>query len=121
MALACTHIRFALDLQEQLAITDLPQYLSGTIYPDSRFVSRIARDLTHGQKFLQPDWWRDDDFKTGWMVHLLADKGQLNAMEQLFPSILTLDRSQGSDWWVLITAKKIIQDIQVRTYAFASK
>ena len=38
MALEATHIRFAYDLKEKYKITDLEKYISGLIYPDSRYI-----------------------------------------------------------------------------------
>ena len=47
MGLEATHIRFALDLKEDLDAKDLNKYLSGAIYPDSRHVTKLERKVTH--------------------------------------------------------------------------
>ena len=52
MSLQITHIRFALDLHKELNITSLDQYISGTIYPDSRYMTGIDRSLTHSDTLL---------------------------------------------------------------------
>lgn len=47
MSLGATHIRFALDLRDRYQVQDIEKYLSGTIYSDSRYVTKIDRNLTH--------------------------------------------------------------------------
>lgn len=41
MALEGTHIRFALDVGDKYNIKDLGKYISGTLYPDSRYITGI--------------------------------------------------------------------------------
>ena len=48
MALAATHIRLAIDMAGRYPIKRFSEFISGTIYPDSRWLTGIDRDLTHG-------------------------------------------------------------------------
>lgn len=111
MALEGTHLRFALDLKERYKVKDLQRYLSGTIYPDSRYVTGIDRVLTHPEDW--SDWHlkEDDDFKKGWFVHLLADKLQYEVTKELLPSVFAGERGQGSEVWIKHSAIKILLDL----------
>lgn len=52
MALEASHIRFALDLKDKYSIQDVQKLVSGTVYPDSRYATKIDRQLTHPQDFM---------------------------------------------------------------------
>ncbi len=106
MALAATHIRLALDMADRTPVKDLPQFISGTIYPDSRWLTGINRNLTHGGCFLQKDFARSD-FTYGWHVHCLVDHVQTRLYKTLFPDAEAMDRQQR---WILLSAAKVIQD-----------
>ena len=109
MALIGTHVKFALDVADKYHIKDIDEYLSGTAYPDSRYVTKCARQLTHDSKFLEKSF-ATDDFKKGWQNHLLCDKMQWEVMKD----VVCLDEKkivQYDDIWIMITAIKIIQDI----------
>jgi hypothetical protein len=106
MALAATHIRLALDMADRYPVKDLPQFISGTIYPDSRWLTGIDRGLTHGDRFLQKDFARSD-FTYGWHVHCMVDHVQARLYKTLFPNAEALDRQQR---WILLSAAKVIQD-----------
>jgi hypothetical protein len=108
MALIATHLRFALETKPD-EVEDVTRYLSGVFYPDSRYITKCARQLTHDGKFLEKSF-ATDDFKKGWQNHLLCDKMQWEAMGD----ISCLDGKkivQYDDIWIMITAIKIIQDI----------
>jgi hypothetical protein len=47
MALEATHIRFALDLKDTYGVNDVHAFVSGAVYPDSRYVMGIDRIATH--------------------------------------------------------------------------
>ena len=112
MALEATHIRFALDLKDKYQVKDLEKYVSGTIYPDSRYVSEIGRELTHPKDHMDWDIFKVDDFKKGWLVHLLCDKIQYLVTKEKFPEIFEgQDASAGNERWIGHTALKILQDI----------
>lgn len=115
MALEGTHIRFALDVKNALGVKNIQKYISGTIYPDSRYVTKIDRNLTHKKEFRSNDFCVNDDFKKGWLAHLVCDKAQYYAMLELFDDLLSLtdpEIKHGNDNWVLRTAIKILQDIE---------
>ena len=82
MALEATHIRFALDLKDKYQVKDLEKYISGTIYPDSRYVSEIGRELTHPKDYLDWDIFAVDDFKKGFEI---AGKGDDSIKVVLVP------------------------------------
>ena len=106
MALAATHIRLALDMADRYPVKHFPQFISGTIYPDSRWLTGINRNLTHGDRFLQKDFVRSD-FTYGWHVHCLVDHVQARLYKMLFPDAEAMDRQQR---WILLSAAKVIQD-----------
>ena len=111
MALEATHIRFALDVKTKYQVSDTKRYISGTIYPDSRYVTGIDRNLTHPDNY--PDWnlVLADDFKKGWFVHLLCDKIQYRVTKEKLPHIYSGVTGQGSEVWIKSTAIKILLDI----------
>lgn len=108
MALFATHIRFAMDLIDngRYSPGDHGQYLSGTTYPDSRWLSKIDRNLTHVNSI--PDNTEvSDDFKLGWLVHCQYDQIQ-NELQQ--PLYIRSDNSAFSEW-TFNSALKVIQDM----------
>lgn len=107
MALIMTHVRFALDMAERFSIQDMQRYISGTVYPDSRWVSGIDRALTHNARFRAPDF-PTDDFTRGWQVHCVCDHVQNEIFEALFPQFLELPREEK---WVRMSVAKLIQDM----------
>jgi hypothetical protein len=107
MALEATHIRFALDIVDEDRVHSFREYLSGTIYPDSRYVTGIDRNLTHNkdilcQRFVQ------NDFTRGWQAHCICDEVQRAAHKTFFPEIDSYERTQR---WVYQTALKMLQDM----------
>lgn len=110
MALEATHIRFALDMESILNIGKHDQYISGTVYPDSRYTTKTNRELTHPQDFTTLFIGSDHD--KGWAVHLLCDKIQKKLHNELFTAYLTDDsKVMTEETWIERTALKIIQDI----------
>lgn len=110
MALEATHLRFAFDLKDHYQVKDLSRYLSGAVYPDSRYVTGIDRRLTH------PDDWRNwqtesDDFKKGWFVHLLLDSLQYEVTRELLPEVFNGQSGQGGEVWIKHSAIKILLDL----------
>lgn len=111
MPLETTHIRFALDLQNKYEIKDMSKYISGTIYPDSRYVSKIDRSLTHNDEIMLPEFGVDD-FHKGWQVHQICDKAHNKIRKRLFPDIFPIDyKIYNEQGWIDTTALKIIQDM----------
>lgn len=111
MALEATHMRFALDLAEKYRVKDIERYISGSIYPDSRYATKVDRAATHPKDFMDWDVTELDDFKKGWMVHLLADEVQAETMRNLLPKVCEGTREHGGERWIRRTAIKILQDV----------
>lgn len=111
MALFATHIRFARDLQASLSITDLNSYYSGVLYPDSRYLTGIKRDETHGDTVPKDPFSEGlSDFERGWATHLIYDE---TAGPQLLSHIPWPGEPIGqfNRVWQYITAEKIIEDM----------
>ncbi len=110
MALEATHIKFALDVKDKYGVLDLKRYISGTIYPDSRYISKINRQLTHRNEMLDPNL-AADDFLRGWAVHVLCDKVQSEVFIEVFSDYLS--EKDTEQYWIESTALKILLDIYV--------
>ena len=110
MALEVTHIRFALDILERYQVNSLREYLSGTIYPDSRYVTRIDRNLTHNKHILGQHF-SQSDFTSGWQVHCICDEVQRDVHQKLFPDFHTYG---GSKKWIYLTALKLFEHSALR-------
>jgi hypothetical protein len=111
MALEATHIRFALDVKDLYGIKNIAEYIQGTVYPDSRYVSGISRELTHDSNFLEKSF-ANNDFNAGWQAHLMCDKIQRRVFHQNLPGFDKY-KSEGyqEDKWIDFTAAKIIADM----------
>ena len=107
MAMPATHIRFAETLAQRLGVQDLSAYLSGTIYPDSRWMTGIDRKKTHARRVLDPNF-PSDDFTMGWHVHCRCDHNQGAIFKQLLGDLSDLSPD---DRWFLFSAAKTIQDM----------
>ena len=110
MPLSATHIRFALDLQNEYKIKDLEKYIAGTVYPDSRYFTGIDRTLTHGEEIFQPEF-ATDDFKKGWQAHRICDRLQNKVKTKIFPEFFPENVSGDEQRWIDSTALKIIEDM----------
>lgn len=112
MALEGTHVRFALDLMPVLKIGDLGAYCAGAVYPDTRYVTRVDRDVTHGPECPHDPFAEGfTDFQRGWASHLLYDHEAGGAMKKfLSPELGPL--AQGSAAWVEFTAMKVVEDME---------
>ncbi|NTW30668.1 MAG: hypothetical protein HGA33_05290 [Candidatus Moranbacteria bacterium] len=109
MALEATHLRFALDVRDDYHVADLSRYLSGAIYPDSRYASGIDRLLTHPREFSDIPLPTSDDFRKGWETHLIYDLLQGEVFSGMSERMRGGVR-QGDDVWKERTACKIIQN-----------
>lgn len=109
MALEATHIRIALDTQSKIRADKIDQYLSGTIYPDSRYITKIERTLTHG-RFLDEDDLPQNDFQKGWYIHLLVDRIQKGLHDEHLEHLFY--KTSGGKNFAVYSAIKIVQDIQ---------
>jgi len=106
MALPASHIRFAAALSEHLPVADMPAYLSGTLYPDSRWLTGIDRKQTHDRRFLDPDF-PADDFSLGWHIHCVADCIQADIHAAFLPELANLSPDER---WIRVSAAKAVQD-----------
>jgi hypothetical protein len=109
MSLEATHLRFSLKIKEDLGVFDLEKYISGVVYPDTRYLSGIERRLTHnlghfeGRKNLT-------DFEKGWLSHIIGDKIFKEVTEERFGDWVLFEEFEARH--PIITAIKIIQDIE---------
>lgn len=110
MALTATHLRFALEMKDVLQVQHMERYLSGAMYPDSRYFTGVAREVTHDESLFSGDVLTMDDFHRGWAMHLACDRFQGEAMKQLFPEEASLTKP-GEEGWIFRTALKVLQDI----------
>ena len=106
MALPATHIRFAVVLAEHLSVAAMPAYLSGTLYPDSRWMTGLARETTHDRRFLAPDF-ASDDFSLGWHIHCVCDRIQGDIHDDFLGDLSLLSPEER---WIRMTAAKAVQD-----------
>ena len=108
MALEATHIRFALDLKDIYEVRDVNAFVSGSVYPDSRYITGIDRLATHPEDYLKDREFKRNDFRKGWHAHLLCDTVQGDLMKELLPTVKSGD---GEEVWIERMAIKILQDI----------
>lgn len=103
-----THLRFALDLKQKLDIHDLTRYLSGALYPDSRYFTKVPRTVTHNEgaptDLFAKGW---TDFEKGWATHLYYDRV---AGTHIDPMLGGLPLATGEEGWFRATAIKAIED-----------
>lgn len=113
MALEATHIRYALDTKDRFGVQDETKYVSGSIYPDSRYPTGVDRTCTHDNSQMEKEFWHDDDFRKGWSSHLLYDQIQYTVHGEWFADILKEENPEmtGEEDWIIRTALKILQDI----------
>lgn len=107
MALPATHLRFAAAIAGQLFVTDRAAYLSGTLYPDSRWLTGIDRRRTHTAACLEPDF-PADDFTLGWHIHCHCDRIQQELYNGLFDGLADLTPDAR---WIQTSAAKVVQDM----------
>lgn len=110
MALEASHIRFALDLSEELRVENHKEYIAGSIYPDSRYITGMRRGLTHVPNYGYDDFFMSSDFHKGWYTHLLLDELQYEAMKEIFPELIISKINGFDEAWIKVTALKILQD-----------
>ncbi len=111
MALEMTHLRFAAEVAPKLCVTDMSLYLAGSVYPDSRYVTGVARNLTHGENAPNDPFDPNlDDFRKGWATHDFYDHHASEKYKALSPwpqNIITAFSQE----WIFITAEKIVEDL----------
>jgi len=110
MAMEGTHVRFARDLAPYLKIVDFDAYYSGAVYPDSRYLTGIPRDATHGTDCPHDPFAVGlTDFEKGWGTHLVYD-----AMASLEKetALAMIGDDVREDGWAFHSAIKLVEDRQ---------
>jgi hypothetical protein len=106
MALPATHIRFALDMADRFPVEHLDRYIAGTLYPDSRWLTGVARLKSHDPRYLE-SIFPFSDYTLGIHIHCMCDKIQSGIFEATLPGLAgLLDQER----WVYLSAAKMIQD-----------
>lgn len=115
MALLGTHIKFALDVKDDFDVKNLDKYISGTIYPDSRYITKIDRKITHCKDVYDKNFFGKDDFRKGWMAHMIYDRIQADVFKEIFPELFEKFGDEkiylSPENWAIRTGLKILQDL----------
>ena len=111
MAMQATHVRFAVALEDRLDVTNSHAYYSGAVYPDSRYITGVSREVTHeGSVPADPYEPGLTDFQKGWATHLQYDLLANPITMQMFGYSIEQDIYQ--DAWIYPTAVKYIEDMK---------
>jgi hypothetical protein len=81
-------------------------FIAGTLYPDSRMLTGISREWTHGADCLA-DGFATTPFRLGWQLHLRCDLFQAEAHARLWPAAAALPEPRR---WIAMSAAKMVQD-----------
>jgi hypothetical protein len=108
MALEASHIRFALDIKDRLGVQDIDAYVSGSIYPDSQYITGAGKLATHPKEYQNDRIFFSSDFRKGWFAHLLCDTAQQQCMKEMLPKTFN---GTDQESWEKRTAIRILQDI----------
>lgn len=115
MALLGTHIRFSLDIKNDFDVKNIDKYILGTVYPDSRYITKIDRKITHWTDVYDSKFCKDDDFKKGWMAHLMYDRIQAGVFKKIFPELFEKFGDEKivlcPENWVTRSSLKMLQDL----------
>jgi hypothetical protein len=114
MSFQASHLNFAQKVIDLIKPVDLIGYFSGTLYPDSRYITKVDRAKTHTEIRIEPQKILSltDDFAKGWQVHLWYDKLALPHLDQI-----ALDRpyqpedTKNPETWVKVTSAKLVEDL----------
>jgi len=106
MALPATHVRYALMQMPSSIKTHRKAFIAGTLYPDSRMLTGIAREHTHGADCLA-DGFATTPFRLGWQLHLRCDLLQAEIHARLWPAAAELPEPRR---WIAMSAAKMVQD-----------
>jgi hypothetical protein len=111
MALPATHIRYALMQMPGDIERHCSAFIAGTLYPDSRMLTGISRELTHSADHLV-DGFATTPFRLGWQLHLRCDLLQAEIHARLWPVAAKLPEPRR---WIAMSAAKMVQDEADRT------
>ena len=119
MAMEGTHVRFARDLAAHLKIVNFDAYYSGAVYPDSRYITGIPREETHGEHCPHDPFTAGlTDFEKGWGTHLVYDAMASLEKETALATTTGLWGKQPGcdemreDGWAFHSAIKLVEDRQ---------
>src|SRR4030042_437236 len=114
MSFQAAHLRFAQKVQDIIHPQDLTGYFSGTLYPDSRYITKVDRAKTHTDVRIEPRKILDltDDFDKGWQVHLWYDKLGLHHLDQIVLNrSWTPNDADNVEVWSQLTGAKLVEDL----------
>lgn len=107
MAMEGTHVRFARDVMKLLGVEDAKAYYSGSVYPDSRYLTKLPRTATHNEDSPDDPFAAGlSDFEKGWATHLFYDRESIVFKRTAFTWITKEDPDQ----WVHFTSMKLVED-----------
>jgi hypothetical protein len=106
MALPATHVRYALMQMPSGIERYRSAFIAGTLYPDSRMLTGIAREQTHAADCLA-DSFATTPFRLGWQLHLRCDLLQAEIHARLWPAAAELPEPRR---WIAVSAAKMVQD-----------
>jgi hypothetical protein len=114
MSFQASHLHFANKVKDLIKPKDLTRYFSGTIYPDSRYLTKVDREKTHTEVRIEPKKILDltDDFDKGWQIHLWYDKLGLHHLDQMILN-RAWTRADADDVkvWAQLTGAKLVEDL----------
>jgi len=109
MAMEATHVRFARDVMQVAKVSDVLEYYTGAVYPDSRYYTGVGRDATHPRGVSFPEVFEGKtDFEKGWMTHAHYD----DQTDKWFKEWFGYTSIPGmNDDWVNVTAVKLLEEL----------
>jgi hypothetical protein len=113
MAMPGTHVLFALEVAPALAVGDQMAYMAGSVYPDTRNTTGVAREKTHGPECPRITPGQTSllsDFEKGWASHLYYDDEVYLEHKGLIPETCK-PMGRFDDWWLYVSAIKVVEDL----------
>ncbi len=111
MSFQATHLHFANQVKEIFNIQDFTRYFSGTLYPDSRYITKLERELTHNRIEPRKIFNLDDDFVKGWQIHLWYDKLALPHLDKIaLGKSAKLLNMKDMAIWTKVSGAKLVED-----------
>jgi hypothetical protein len=88
---------------------DLGKYVSGALYPDTRYLSGLKRALTHDRVAFMGRTALTD-FEKGWLSHILGDEIFQLVLEERFGDLILFE--EPGERWPVVMALRILQDLE---------
>ncbi|MCX6744275.1 MAG: hypothetical protein NTX82_01990 [Candidatus Parcubacteria bacterium] len=114
MSFQASHLNFAQKVIAIIKPQDLTRYFSGTLYPDSRYITKVDRAKTHTNVRIEPKKILNltDDFDKGWQVHLWYDKLALHHLDQIaLGRPYQPEDMYNPEIWIQVTGAKLVEDL----------